>query len=251
MVAVSVRSVPSMRKYKPVGEYSTLNRDSYGCPSGWRRRSAVHSTRRQASCSPVPETSKSPVGNSQIESMLVQLRDRQIAREQMETYERQEAAAVKERTLREAAAVAAQQRSLTESRIAIEIAENNGLAQVKTQTRQGEADAAKIRNVAVADADRIKAIGAANANRIELEGAATALAAQKQVEAYGGPEIRLAQEISAQITRAIADGKLPVVPQVVVGGNGSNTNAIEAITAMIMAAGQEFRNRGAAPARSS
>src|SRR5215475_379247 len=188
-------------------------------------------------------TPKSPVGNGQIETMLVQLRDRQIAREQMETYERQEAAAVKERTVREAAAVAAQQKSLTESRIAIEIAENNGLAQVKTQTRQGEADAAKIRNVAVAEADRIKAIGAANANRIELEGEATALAAQKQVEAYGGPEIRLAQEISAQITRAIADGKLPVVPQVVVGGNGSNTNAIEAITAMIMAAGQEFRNR--------
>ena len=188
-------------------------------------------------------TPKSPVGNGQIETMLVQLRDRQIAREQMETYERQEAAAVKERTLREAAAVAAQQKSLTESRIAIEIAENKGLAEVKTQTRQGEADGAKIRNVAMADAERIRAIGAANANRIELEGAATALAAQKQVEAYGGPEIRLAQEISAQITRAVADGKLPVVPQIVVGGNGANTNAIEAITAMIMAAGQEFRTR--------
>ncbi len=52
----------------------------------------------------------------------------------------------------------------------------------------------------------------------------------------------MAQEISAQITRAIVDGKLPVVPQVVVGGNGSNTNAIEAITAMIIAA-EEFRNR--------
>ena len=188
-------------------------------------------------------TPRSPVGNSQIEGMLVQLRDRQIAREQMETYERQEAAAVKERTLREAAAVAAQQKSLTESRIAIEIAENNGLAQVKTQTRQGEADAAKIRNVAIADAERIRAIGAANANRIELEGEATARAAQKQVEAYGGPEIRLAQEISAQITKALGEGKMAVVPQVVVGGDGSNTNAIEAITAMIMAAGQEFRNR--------
>ena len=188
-------------------------------------------------------TPRSPPGNSQIEGMLVQLRDRQIAREQMETYERQEAAAVKERTLREAAAVAAQQKALTESRIAIEIAENNGLSQVKTQTRQGEADAAKIRNVAIADAERIRAIGAANANRIELEGAATASAAQKQVEAYGGPEIRLAQEISAQITKAIAEGKQPVVPQVVVGGDGTNTNAIEAITAMIMAAGQEFRNR--------
>jgi uncharacterized membrane protein YqiK len=188
-------------------------------------------------------TPKSPAGNSQIEGMLVQLRDRQIAREQMETYERQEAAAVKERTLREAAAIAAQQKGLTESRIAIEIAENKGLAEVKTQTRQGEADAAKIRNVAMADAERIRAIGAANANRIELEGEATARAAEKQVEAYGGPEIRLAQEISGQITKAIADGKQAVVPQVVVGGDGRNTNAIEAISAMILAAGQEFRAR--------
>ena len=186
-------------------------------------------------------TPKSPVGNGQIEQILAQLRDRQVAREQIETYERQEAAAVKERTLREAAAVAAQQKSLTESRIAIEIAENKGLAEVKTQTRQGEADAAKIRNVALADAERIRAIGAANANRIELEGMATALAAQKQVEAYGGPEIRLAQEISAQITHAIAEGKLPVVPQVVVGGDGRNTNAIDAITGMILAAGEQFR----------
>jgi len=112
---------------------------------------------------------------------------------------------------------------------------------VKTQTRQGEADAAKIRNVAMADAERIKAIGAANANRIELEGEATARAAHKQVEAYGGPEIRLAQEISAQITRAIAEGKLPVVPQILVGGDGKGSNAIEAITAMILATGQQFR----------
>lgn len=187
-------------------------------------------------------TPKSPAGNSQIENILAQLRDRQVAREQIETYAQQEAAAVKERSLREAAAVAAQQKGLTESRIAIEVAENKGLAEVKTQTRQGEADAAKIRNVALADAERIKAIGAANANRIELEGEATARAAHKQVEAYGGPEIRLAQEISAQITKAIADGKLPVVPQILVGGNGSgSSNAIEAITAMILAAGQQFR----------
>jgi uncharacterized membrane protein YqiK len=188
-------------------------------------------------------TPKSPAGNGQIENILAQLRDRQVAREQIETYVEQEAAAVKERTLREAAAIAAQQKNLTESRIAIEIAENKGLADVKTQTRQGEAEAARIRNVAVADAERIRAIGGANANRIEVEGEATARAAQLQVEAYGGPEIRLAQEISAQITRAIAEGKQAVVPQVVVGGDGRNTNAIEAITGMIMAAGQELRQR--------
>jgi len=195
-------------------------------------------------------TPRSAAGsNDQIENILVQLRDRQVAREQVETYARQEEAAIKERTLREAEAVAAQQKGLTQSRIAIEMAENKGLAEVKTQTRQGEADAAKIRNVAVADAERIRAIGAANANRIQLEGEATALAAQKQVEAFGGPEIRLAQEIAAQITRAIAEAKLPVVPQIVVGGDGRNGNAIEAITAMVMAAGQELRKRsnGEAP----
>jgi len=196
-------------------------------------------------------TPRSAAGNNdQIENILVQLRDRQVAREQVETYARQEEAAIKERTLREAEAVAEQQKGLTQSRIAIEVAENKGLAEVKTQTRQGEADAAKIRSVAVADAERIRAIGAANANRIQLEGEATAHAAQKQVEAYGGPEIRLAQEITAQITRAIAEAKLAVVPQVLVGGgDGRNANAIEAITAMVMAAGQELRKRsnGEAP----
>ncbi|MET0224877.1 MAG: SPFH domain-containing protein [Dokdonella sp.] len=188
-------------------------------------------------------TPKSPAGNGQIENILAQLRDRQVAREQIETYVEQEAAALKERSLREATAIAAQQKGLTESRIAIEIAENKGLADVKTQTRQGEAEAAKIRNVALADAERIRAIGGANANRIEVEGEATARAAQLQVDAYGGPEIRLAQEISAQITRAIAEAKLAVVPEVVVGGDGRNTNAIEAITSMIMAAGQDLRQR--------
>jgi hypothetical protein len=117
---------------------------------------------------------------------------------------------------------------------------------VKTQTRQGEADAAKIRTVAVADADRIKAIGAADALRIEMVGEATAKAAQLQVEAYGGPEIRLAQEIATQITRAIAEAKLSVVPQVLVGGDGKNANAIEAITGMILSAGQQIRAQTAA-----
>jgi uncharacterized membrane protein YqiK len=190
-------------------------------------------------------TPRSPAGNTQIEQILAQLRDRQIAREQVETYARQEEAAVKERSLREAAAVAKQQAGLTETKIAIEMAENRGLADVRTQTRTGEAEAAKIRNVASAEAERIRTIGAANAARIQVEGEATALAAEKQVAAYGGPEIRLAQEISSQITRAIAEGKLAVVPQVLVGGDGRNANAVEAITGMILAAGQQFRQRPA------
>lgn len=190
-------------------------------------------------------TPKSPQGNAQIEQILAQLRDRQIAREQVDTYARQEEAAVKERSLREAAAVAKQQTGLTESKIAIDMAENRGLAEVRTQTRQGEAEGAKIRNIAAAEGERIRTIGAANAARIQVEGEATALAAEAQVTAFGGPEIRLAQEISAQITRAIAEGKLAVVPQVMVGGDGKNANAIEAISAMVLAAGNQFRQRHA------
>jgi uncharacterized membrane protein YqiK len=192
-------------------------------------------------------TPRSPVGDTQIEVILAQLRDRQIARERIETYERQQEAAIKERTLREAEAVSAQQRSLTESKIAIDIAENNGQAEVKKLSRQGEAEAARTVRVAMADAGRIKAIGAANANRIELEGAATALAAKAQVEAFGGAEIRLAQEIATQITNAVAKSGMPVVPNVVVGSsiNGGG-NAIDAIAAMVLSGQSLGRNMTAA-----
>lgn len=188
-------------------------------------------------------TPRSPVGDTQIEVILAQLRERQIARERIETYERQQEAAIKERTLREAEAVSAQQRGLTESKIAIDIAENNGQAEVKKQSRQGEAEAARIVSVANAEAGKIKAIGAANANRIELEGAATALAAKAQVEAFGGAEIRLAQEIASQITNAVAKSGMPVVPNVVVG-NGVNGggNAIDAIAAMVLSGQALGRN---------
>ena len=64
---------------------------------------------------------------------------------------------------------------------------------------------------------------------------ATATAARQQVDAYGGPEIRLAQEIAVSITRAIADARLQVVPSVLVGGDGRSANAVDAIAAMVLA----------------
>lgn len=179
-------------------------------------------------------TPRSADGDTQIEAILTQLRDRQVAREQLETYDRQEEAATRERALREAQAVAAQQKSLTESAIAINIAENNGQAEVKKQSREGEAQASKIRQIAQAEGDAEKARGIGQAAKIEAVGAATANAAKQQVEAFGGPEVRLAQEVAAMITNAISDGKLAVVPQVMVGGNGEKANAIDAIAAMVL-----------------
>src|SRR5512133_257807 len=54
-------------------------------------------------------TPTSGASGSQIEQILIQLRSRQIATEQVETYNRQESAATKERELREAEATAKQQ----------------------------------------------------------------------------------------------------------------------------------------------
>ena len=86
---------------------------------------------------------------------MTQLRARQIAEEQIETYNRQEKAAVKERELREAESRARQQQALTESEISITVQSNQGKAdyqrslQQAAQMLRGEGDsAAKIARLA-------------------------------------------------------------------------------------------------------
>src|SRR5439155_16299995 len=85
-------------------------------------------------------------GDQRIEQILTQLRARQIAEEQIETYARQEKAAVKERELREAEARARQQQSLTESEISITVESNQG----KAATQRARESAAQIRTLAEA-----------------------------------------------------------------------------------------------------
>src|ERR1700682_5658400 len=61
-------------------------------------------------------TPRASAGDKTIEDILIQLRSRQVAREQVATYQEQEKAAVQERTLNEARATAAAQSVLTQSR---------------------------------------------------------------------------------------------------------------------------------------
>src|SRR5260221_8915197 len=67
-------------------------------------------------------------GDQTIENILIQLRERQIARERVATFQEQEKAAVQERTLNEARATAAAQTALTQSAIQIRVQENEGSA---------------------------------------------------------------------------------------------------------------------------
>ena len=72
----------------------------------------------------------SPVGDNKIETLLEQLRQRQLSIEQMETYDRQRAASEKLKTLNEAQAIAAKQAELTNSQVQIRIIENQSEAEL-------------------------------------------------------------------------------------------------------------------------
>ncbi len=170
-------------------------------------------------------TPTSPEGDTQIETILTQLRSRQIATEQVETYGRQETAAVKERELREAEARAQMQTKLTEAELNINIQTNQGKAEYQRSIQQ----AAQIRALAAADAERVARVGIAQA-----------LAAEEQVRAYGGPQFQVTQQVLNRFAEAIQQSGVDVVPRVVVsGGEGkegtSNTASVmEALLTMLL-----------------
>jgi len=74
-------------------------------------------------------TPTSSAEDQQIETILTQLRSRQIATEQVETYGRQQEAAVKERELREAESRAQMQTKMTEAELSINIQTDQGKAE--------------------------------------------------------------------------------------------------------------------------
>ena len=176
-------------------------------------------------------TPSSQPNDRAIEQILTQLRSRQIAEEQVETYSRQEKAAVKERELREAESRAKQQTAITESELSIMVQSNAGKADYQRSVQQ----AAQIRALAEAEADKVKLMGAGEAQRVkslaeaEAEkaarvGVAQALAIEEQVRAYGGPQLQLTQQVMMRFAEAIEQARVDVVPKIVVGGSSGGAN---------------------------
>lgn len=166
-------------------------------------------------------TPSSPENDHQIETILTQLRSRQIAEEQVETYARQEKAAVKERELREAESRAQMQTSMTQAELNIQIQSNQGKADYQRSVQQ----AAQIRALAEAEAEKVARIGIAQA-----------LATEEQVRAYGGPQFQVTQTVLNRFAEAIQQSKVDVVPRVVVGGDkdSGSGNIMEALLAMLL-----------------
>lgn len=167
-------------------------------------------------------TPKSTLANdTQIENILTQLRDRQIAEEKKTTYLKQQEAAESEKTLREAEAVAAQQSKLTESKIQIEVQRNSGAALAS----KAEQEANQITALARANAERVRVEGEAEASKEQSVGIAKANAIEAQVKAYGGAEYRVTQEVIDKLTDAIKNAKVDLVPKTVVNMGGGDNEA--------------------------
>ena len=154
--------------------------------------------------------------DKQIENILTQLRDRQIAEEKKTTYHKQQEAAESEKSLREAEAVAAQQGKLTESRIQIDVERNMGAALAS----KAEQEANQITALAKANAEKVRLEGEAEASKEKNVGVAKANAIEAQVKAYGGAEYRVTQEVIDKLTDAIKNSRVDLVPKTVVNMGG-------------------------------
>jgi uncharacterized membrane protein YqiK len=193
-------------------------------------------------------TPRAAAGNNQIEQILQQLRQRQLADEQVGTYERQVVAAQKERELREAEAQAAQQTAITESLLSIQVQENQG----KASLARSQQEANQTRTLAQAEADRIQALGegeakkvialaAAEAERVTKVGLAQAEAIEKQAAASGGARYQLTRQIAERFAEALEKSGVDIVPKISIAGGaadgagaGTGGPLLQALMAMIL-----------------
>ncbi|WP_160691912.1 SPFH domain-containing protein [Clostridium sp. C2-6-12] len=176
----------------------------------------------------------SPNGDKKIEEILKQLSDRQLAKEKIETYNSQMKASEKEKELKEFQAKSSQQEELTKSDINIRIQDNIG----KAELQKARQDAEKQKTLADAEAYKVKRIAEAQAEMKARLGIAQAIATKEQVNAYGGPQYQVIQDVMTKFTESIKEGKINIVPNNVVTmggtGNGSNVNAVESLLAVLL-----------------
>jgi uncharacterized membrane protein YqiK len=179
-----------------------------------------------------PDTAEA---GGKIETLLEQLRQRQLSIEQLETYERQRAAAEKLRTLNEAQAQAAMQTQLTNSRVQIQIAESQGEADLARARKQAEqtvvnADAELARSrrqaeqtVITAEAESRQRVlaGRGEAQRVMQVGLSEASVLMRKIASFGDPRLYALSVVADQL----AHSSQPLVPERVFVAGGSGEGA--------------------------
>jgi uncharacterized membrane protein YqiK len=169
-----------------------------------------------------------------IETLLEQLRTRQLSIEQLETYERQRAAAEKLRTLNEAQALADVQSKLTLAKAQIQVADSQGeadLARARKQAEQAvvgaEADLARSRRqaeqtvlTAEAESKRQVLAGKGEGQKAMQIGLAEATVLLRKAAAFGDPRLYALSVVADKL----AHSTQPLVPErmFVAGGQGDS-----------------------------
>jgi len=175
-----------------------------------------------------PETGKD---SGKIETLLDQLRERQLSVEQLETFERKRVASEKMRLLAEAQAQATMQTQLTNARVEAQIAEQQGEAELFRARKQAEqmvvmAEAELSRSrlqaeqrvlLAEADAKQKDLEGRGEGQKVMQVGLSEAAVQLKKISSYGDPRLYALAEVAGSLATSVQ----PLVPQrLFVSGGG-------------------------------
>jgi uncharacterized membrane protein YqiK len=189
-----------------------------------------------------PDTAEA---GGKIETLLEQLRQRQLSIEQLETYERQRAAVEKLQTLNEAQAQAAMQTQLTNARVQAQIADREGeasLARARKAAEQtvvnADAELARARRqaeqtvlTAEADAKQRALAGRGEAQRVLQVGMSEAMVLLRKIASFGDPRLYALSVVTEQLTHSTQ----PLVPERVfmAGGNGEHAGPAGSAAGML------------------
>jgi uncharacterized membrane protein YqiK len=180
------------------------------------------------------------------ESLMKTLTDRKLAEEQKVTYDTQKQAQETRQGMEKETAIADMQKDIVKAQQSVEIAERTASATVKksegdaagvklavgaeaeaTKMRahaeaeatkaRAQADSEAIKLRASAQAEQIKLTGSAEAGKILAVGKSNAEAYELAVKALGGENFT-----RYKITEELSKGHVKLIPDVLIGGNGSN-----------------------------
>ena len=150
-----------------------------------------------------PDTAEA---GGKIETLLEQLRLRQLSIEQIETYERQRGAAEKLKTLNEAQAVANMQTQLTNSRVQVQIAENQGEADLARARKQAE----QLVVTAQADSQQRVLAGRGEGSRVMQVGhRPKASVPLRKIGSFGDPRLYALQLVAEHMKRTAVSQLVP------------------------------------------
>jgi hypothetical protein len=161
-----------------------------------------------------------------IETLLEQLRLRQLSLEQVETYSKQVVAAQNLRVLHEAQAQAQMQTELSNSMVQIRIAENEAEAQLARARKQAE------QVVVTAEAESRQRIlaGRGEGARILQEGLAEASVLMRKIESFSDPRLYALSSVAQHLSQCTQ----PLVPErmfITGGGNGNGNGDHDGVAA--------------------